>query len=382
LIFGGRLPESDTAPFFELSSLLLGNGTMDEVTQLSHLQALIHPVMTSIDAMLQSSAMVSEPATTGDRLTVKLNILAMATKGSTKPVQHLRLPYEQIMIKSIEVLSRLPNHNGLLSKFMIVMHRMVVCLEPQTFLSYMPQVMPLLVAAWKACDVEEFDAHLDMLVPFLNQLMIRFESNMFPLLDVYLIPILHHASSLWIPARELNSSHVQIPSIQTHYFSLVHHVVTHQLSTVLCSPNNLTHLGGVLLVVTAGIEQHADPAIKRRCLGIITSLMNSWLMEGGPVDLTFFISFITEKVVPSAFRCIYSPQLKPLKDANASRVVTEVAKLLYDMHMRVGPRFIQQLTVILAQSNFSRDLVQRLESVFVEGTSAQIVDKTLREFIV
>lgn len=383
LISSSQLPESDIAPFFELYSLLLGNGTLDDATQLSHLQSLMIPVLNSTQLILQSPNMLSEPGTSGDLLTIKLNFLAMSTKGTIRPVAHLQAPYEQCLTVAVEVLSTLPRHNALRCKFMIVLHRMVICLQPETFLRFMPQVMSLLVGVWKECDYDDFESHVDMLVPLLNQLMIRFEGNLFTLLDTWLYPILHLMSNMWThQPTDVATSDIQVPSLQAQYFSLIHHVVQHKLSSVLSS--QMVHLEGVLSIVALGVEEHEDPVIKKRCLGIIRALIKCWWKEDRNAlpDSSYLLNYLLERVVPAVFRCIYSSHFKP-KDANSSRVLTEVSKLLCEVYEGCGTHFTQQLTsVILPRLNFSPELIHRVGSVFRgDGVNPQAVEKVLKEFL-
>jgi len=373
----------------------------------------------------------------GDRLAQKLSFLAAGTKGSARPSPALQPTFARALASACAALQALPGHARVRNRFMVVAHRMVVVLDLDGLLTLLAPALPLLVAApdqapadapggggggsdpWDvACELDR-----EQVAALINQLAIAARLRFAPLLEPLLLPLLQRFADAIAAAVGGGASGVAdggagggaaagIPSVacavaaavgsaQRLYLSLVSHVVLNGLAPCLASPRNAPHLPTVLAAVVAGVEDTADPVVKKLCLGILLGLLAEWGPAPAPpaappavtpalppptvtpapapvpAALTHaLLSFLAETAVPAALRCLVAPTFRP-RDAYSARVVGDVAKLLWEVHRAAGllqgPAFALGFAArIAATHGFPPTAAAQLSECLGAGTVAQL----------
>ena len=274
---------------------------------------------------------------------------------------------------------------------MVIIHRMVLCLDAG-LLEYLPHALPLLIAHMASSDVDnEAQRDSEAMVQLVNQLIIKYEERLFPVLEPHLMQLLQRFIEL-MPKQPAGPGSTVPPHVgavvlglQRHYFLVVQHVVAHKLSHILLSAQQRPHLEQVLHTVLSGIIEIDDPVSRKTCLSVMVFLVKSWVPDGPKAGLDAnahgaFVGFLMEKVVPGALRSVLAPGFR-VKDAGSLRVAVEISTLLHALSSTLGPPFVQALVgEVLPALEFPADLGQQL-GVALSGPPLSEVQKVLRSCI-
>ena len=269
------------------------------------------------------------------------------------------------------------------SRFAVVIHRMVSCLEPSALVEALPAALPLLVQGMPAGDDSARD--LDIIFPLLNQLMIHVGARLVPVLDPWLLPLLAKTLELLPPPGE-SAPHVAslVAGVQRQYLALLHHVATHGLEPVLVSDANRPYLDQLLGLVVGGLAQAQDPLLKKVCLSILGALRASWLVSPPPagVDQRALVAFLAQRAVPAALATLVAPEFRP-KDANCVRLLGEVAAFVSAVDRDLAsPEFRRHLVdVALPALAFPPDLARRVGESLAGSEDGSALEATLRAAI-
>lgn len=101
----------------------------------------------------------------------------------------------------------------------------------------------------------------EALVQLLNQMIIKYESKLFPVLEPCFMQLLQKFMDL-MPKQlagpnQTGASHISamILVLQRHYFVVIQHMVSHDLAAVMLSDRNLSHLDSILTTIVTGVVE-------------------------------------------------------------------------------------------------------------------------------
>ena len=372
---------------FELAALL--GAALDPASQAQHLDALVGPVLASVQAMLaHAPALQAHAVEAGDTLAEKLVFLACSTKGSNRPQEHTEATYCRVFGAAVAVLGALPAHPAVRGKFTVVVHRMVPCVRREVlFAALAPALATLTAAPGPGLGADE-SKDLEILLPLLSQIMVHAGPEATPVLDPLLLPTLQRLIDDMAAATGDGGGDTAVPAAQVaatvggmqRQYLLFIHSIAHNTPSLLASPINAPHLSAVLLQVATAITDVSDPVIKKLCISTIAGLIAAWLPSPPPaIDVPFFTAFLDE-VAAAALGCVIAPSFRP-KDANSSRIIGEAARLLWDLYSHGGDGFLARLTAVLPAQGFPADAAQRVAASLRGATSSGPVEKAVRDAV-
>lgn len=344
-----QLQPEDTFYLFECVGLLLGKTGLAEELQANYLQQVMTPhlhSMKNILAMVSGQSSQSGQHTTvaatsleelGEMLAHSIAAMAHLSKGfGRKPpgaVQNVLLESLQVTLQVLEALS---SQEPIRNKSMVMVQRMIACLDSSLILPAVPRILSTLIPSCTADDVT-------FVAQVMNQVCIKFKSQegaAAAALDAALLPFMRQCQAL-MPRHAKQDTHPTTgvpPHLQTEQlaiqklsFGVVEHMVTNNATAVLLSPNNAGSLESVLRMIANGaVHVTMDPVIRKTCLHIFRELVEQWVVQKQAPDVCRYglLTILFQTVLPGTLAAFVDPSFDE-RDAQQYRIVADFAKLLY-----------------------------------------------------
>ena len=331
-----ELRPDDTLYLFECMGVLLGKTGVDAVQQQQYITELLTPHVHSIEKILATPNLGSDPEYYGDLLSSSVSAITHLSKGFSKPVEGVKSVLLETVGVSLRVLEAVPTNESVRSKSMVFLQRMIQCVgEP--VLQSVPNFLASLIPH---CTTED----VIFVSQIFNQVCIRFKAEACEVLDDFLLPFLNKCQSL-VPAAEHDSGsgippHLRTEqlSIQKLSFSVLQHIVSHKATAILISSANAGAFESVLQTMRDGAVYVQDPIIKRTCTKFFRELLEQWEPQCSDGETGSrkmfrhgFITFTSERFVPDVFDSMKSSAFN-IRDAMQIRVVSEIALILRTFH--------------------------------------------------
>ena len=348
-----QLRSEDTLNLFETIGLLLGKTGVDPSEQQRYLTQVMTPHIRSIEQVLDRIDEVArDPDTYGEILSSSIAAIAALTKGFKRPEESVQLVLLETMHFAVKVLEALPNVEAVRNKTMVLMQRLIQCLDEKVA-PVMPRLLHLLILQCTQEDV------LDV-AQLYNQLSIKFKERSIPLIDAALLPFLQKCYSL---ARDASTSTdgtaattaphqlTEQLSIQKLTYMVLNNIASNQASGVLYTATNLPHLEGILQSMSEGATRVEDVAMKKHCLVFFKEVLEKWVAPGmdppaPPGVVQGFVHFVHSVLMPGVFESFVRSTFS-VQDANQWRCVLEVAAILDILRQEVPDIYQQEVLVEL-----------------------------------
>ena len=361
------LRPDDTLYLFETMGLLLGKTGLPATDQQRYLTAVMTPHVQSMERVLTAAApggrLQRDVEHYGPVLSGSIAALAYLSKGfsnSNKQQQQaaneVKVVLSETLHITLTVLEALPNSEDVRNKSMVLLQRMIQCVG-RNVLPAAAKFLPVLVAHCESDDIL-------FVSQVFNQLCIKFKREAVPVIDGSLLPFLHKCSSL-VPTQDEVAPggpdsvppHLRTEqlAVQKLAFTVLQHIVTHEVTAVLVSPSNAASLETILKTMSEGAISVPDPVIRRTCIRFFRELVVQWgASNSGVVDSVYragFLSFVCQSFVPGVFQSMMMSPSFDEQDANQARVVAEFAHVLFA---------VKSTSVVVAESTIpANDLYQQ-----------------------
>jgi exportin-T len=346
------LRSEDTLNLFETIGLLLGKTGVDPAEQQRFLSQVMTPHIRSIQQVLDRKDVVAQdPDTYGEILSSSIAAIASLSKGFKRPQEPVQVVLLETLHFTVNVLEALSSVAAVRNKTMVLMQRLIQCLEEKV-VPVMPRVLHLLILQCTQEDV------LDV-AQLYNQLSIKFKERSIPLIDAALVPFLQKCYALASDASTsadgtaaTTAPHQVTEQLSIHKltYMVLNNIACNQASGVLYTPTNLPSLEGILMSMSEGATRVEDVAMKKHCLIFFKEILEKWVDPAlnprpPPSVVQGFIQFIYDVLMPDVFESFAQPTFS-VHDANNWRCVLEVAAMIdilrekvpdvYQQHMLVG----------------------------------------------
>jgi exportin-T len=357
-----QLRSDDTLNLFETIGLLLGKTGVEPSEQKRYLTQVMTPHIRSIEQVLKhKEAVVQDPETYGEMLSSSVAAIAFLSKGFKRPSE----PVQEVLLETLHfvmtVLETLPNVDAVRNKSMVLLQRLIQCLEDKV-LPIVPRFLHLVILH---CNTEDI---LDVSQLY-NQLCIKFNEKSIPAIDAALIPFLQKChvlansgtagatapdySGFVAPSMTAPHQRTEQLSIQKLSYMVLNHIVVNKATGVLYTPTHLSSLEGILQSMNEGATRVEDPAMKKTCLVFFKEVLEQWIVvgndskEANPAPATVvqgFVQFLCNILIPGVLESFAQPNFS-VSDANQWRCVLEFAALL-DLLREHAPQVYQQQVLV------------------------------------
>jgi len=354
-----ELRPDDTLYLFETIGLLLGKTGLTPLEQQRYLTLVMTPHVQSIKNVLSTPGLSSDVEAYGESLSYSIAAIAYLSKGFAKQPSN---EIQQVLIEAtniaLEVLRALPVSDAVRNKVMVFLQRMIQSIGDKVLVP-MPDFLALLIEHCTGDDIL-FVAQL------INQTSIKFKERAAPAIDAALYPFLLKCDAL---AKALSASTTvngsnnstqsstptEIPphlyteqlSIQKLAFTVLHHIVMHNVTVVLTSPTNAGNLETTFTIVKEGATVVKDPVIQRTCLKFFRELLEQWgtaaatSSNGAKAYYSGLLTFCCQSLIPGVWLIMMEPTFDE-RDAQQSRNVLEFAQMLWMIQQQHGADTIQR----------------------------------------
>lgn len=200
-----------------------------------------------------------------------------------------------------------------------------------------------------------------MFLRLLDQVVFGFKSEIQPILDSLLTPLLQRVFAGLAEPTSGTDDEIQLAELRREYLTFIQVILNNDLASVLVSEANQGAFEALIASVTAlakGVSGagHDLPA-SRLAFSVLAKMASLW---GGPDIATAgstqtssgqipqptfpgFDRFLIERFNPICWEVLRDPNFKPGTDAQAKQVVTEVAGVQQTIWMKTGDMFLQHL---------------------------------------
>eukprot|EP00934_Nitzschia_sp_Nitz4_P006653 Nitzschia sp. Nitz4//scaffold73_size107353//62684//65689//NITZ4_004323-RA/size107353-processed-gene-0.193-mRNA-1//-1//CDS//3329557485//6643//frame0 len=337
-----ELRTEDTLNLFETIGLLIGKTGLEPLEQQRYLTQVMTLHVRSIAQVLErEDAIRDDPQVHGDILANSISAIAHLSKGFKKPEE----PVQRVLLEALQITSavveRLPSVESVRNKTMVLLQRLILCLESK-ILTAVPSLLYLLTTNCTEADI------LDVAQLF-NQICIQFKEESVPVLEASLLPFLQKCH--WLaynnssssnttntqqqvqqqqqPGLQMTAPHEETEqlSIQKLSYMVLSHIAMNQATGVLLTPTVVPHLESVLQSMRQGLLVD-DYSVQRTCLMFFHHLLNKWM---GQLDANSSVRTGTIQLVCTIALeqlTILQNSPGPIQDANQYRVVLELGAVL------------------------------------------------------
>lgn len=340
-----QLRPDDALYLFETMGLLLGKTGLAPLEQQHSLTNVITPHIRSIEETLRSEHLLRDPESFGEHLSSSVAAIAYLSKGFNKAPIEVQVVLAETVSITLAVLEALPGNDRVRAKIMILLQRMIQCIGANV-LPTMPRFLQLLIGHSTTQDIQD-------VAQLFNQLCIKFKEEAISSIDPNVLPFLNKCHQL-VPSDDEVVNNGDLPphlrteqlSVKKLTFTVLQHIVTYRVSSVLLSPTNAGSLEHVLQTMSDSAIHVDDPIMKKACITFFRELVDQWVNNGSNSSDTFstFVRFVLEILVPGMVRCFLSPSFNE-KDALQARNVSEFANILFILKSRQGSEKFEQYVV-------------------------------------
>ncbi|TFK40342.1 KapM protein [Crucibulum laeve] len=226
-----------------------------------------------------------------------------------------------------------------------------------TVTSYIPSLMSNLLTHFEPSELVDF-------MNFIGLLIHKLQKDMFDVLDQLIGPLSTHITALL--SRPISGTDDQRAHVETKkaYLALLNNVMASKLQGIFTSERNSAGLEALIESMQGLAEDMSDPASQKAALTFLSRCVTLW---GQPATsgtensseqgdgLPGFETFIYQRLVPTAFRVVSSPDFN-IKDGQMVVVLHEIANLLQTICKTRGPEAYNYfISVFLPSQNWPSD---------------------------
>jgi len=332
------LRPEDTFYLFETIGLLLGTTNIPPLQQQQFMTAVISPHVQLIRSLLDNPCLTRDPNDFAEKLSNSIAAIAHLSKGFSKPTEEVQCVLVETMSISLAVLQALPDQAIIRNKTLVLLQRLVLCLGDKV-LSNIPHFLSSLIQYSTQEDIIDVSQ-------LLNQLCIKFHTSAISIINLSLKPFLLKCRALLPDNGSLSGStalsHIQLETlaIQKCIYITLQHIITHSLTPVLVSEENIGILEEIIQTMKLGAVSIAqDATLNKTCIIFFQDLFQQWARGSdatAPSTTTTtvstevqssFLNFVFADLMPAMINFILDPSFKE-RDALQARNVTEIAKFL------------------------------------------------------
>ncbi|RDW83204.1 putative exportin-T [Coleophoma crateriformis] len=199
-----------------------------------------------------------------------------------------------------------------------------------------------------------------MFLRLLDQVVYGFKTEIVPVLDSLLTPLLERVFSGLNEPVTGTDDEIQLAELRREYLTFIQIILNNNLGEVLVSGSNQgifdTLITSVTTLARTVSNGTGNLAASRLAFSVLTRMADLW---GGPDIAALgtppaatgtpnplfpgFDRFLMERFNPVCWEVLRQPGFDPLRDAQAKQVLTEVAGLEQTIYLKTGNAFIEHL---------------------------------------
>ncbi|KAG9141005.1 hypothetical protein Leryth_012587 [Lithospermum erythrorhizon] len=332
----------DGSHIFEAIGLLIGMEEVPLEKQSKYLSALLTPLCQQVEVSLESTKTPS-PANTANIQQIIMAINALSKGFSERLVTASRpaigLMFKQTLDVLLQILVVFPKIDPLRSKVTSFIHRMVEILGTSVF-PYLPKALEQLLT-------ESQPKELAALLVLLNQLICKFSTAVNDILEEVYPTIAGRIFNVLprdvIPSGPggVTEEIRELEELQRLFFTFLHVIATHGLSSVFLSPSSRGYLEPTMQLLLYTSCNHKEITVRKACVQIFIRLIKDWCTRpNGEETVPGFQNFVIEAFAMNC--CLYSVLDKSFefRDANTLVLFGEIVLAQRTMYEKFGNDFL------------------------------------------
>ncbi|THH00220.1 hypothetical protein EW026_g2257 [Hermanssonia centrifuga] len=197
-----------------------------------------------------------------------------------------------------------------------------------------PPLMANLLAHFEPTELIDF-------MNFIGQLVHRLQEELYDVLDQLIGPLSAHINNLL--SQPVTGTDDQVTHVDTKkaYLTLLNTIMSSKLHGIFTSERNGSQLEGLLGSMQRLAEDTSDPSSQKTAVQFLSRCVSIWAQptmsngDGQSQGLPGFERFVYERLVPSTFSVLSSPQFN-IKDGQMLVVLNEICNFLQNISKARG----------------------------------------------
>lgn len=336
----------DGSHIFEAIGLLIGMEDVPLEKQTDYLSALLTPLCQQVEASLLK-ANIQNPGDSPSKISnieqIIMAINALSKGFSERLVTSSRpgigLMFKQTLDVLLQILVVYPKIESLRSKVTSFIHRMVETLGTNV-LPYLPKALEQLLAEMEPKQMMEFLVLLNQLICKFNVSIRNILDDAYPAVASRIFSVLPRDGFPTGPGSNTEEIR-ELQELQRTFYTFLHVIATHDLSSVFLSPKSRSFLDPMMLLLLHTCCNHKDITVRKACVQIFIRLIKDWSSRSqGEEKVPGFQKFVIETFATNC--CLYSVLDKSfnLRDANTLILFGEIVTAQKVMYEKFGRDFL------------------------------------------
>nr|XP_043615501.1 exportin-T isoform X2 [Erigeron canadensis] len=343
----------DGSHIFEAIGLLIGMEDVPLEKQTEYLSSLLTPLCQQVEILIASSRGLNSEESLSKIVNIQQIIMAInaLSKGFSERLVTASRPAIGLMFKQtldvlLQILVIFPKVETLRSKVTSFIHRMVETLGSSVF-PYLPQALEQLLAESEPKELVGFIVLLNQLICKFNTSVQDILENVYPVIAAKIFSILPRDTIPSGPGSNTEEIR-ELQDLQRTFYTFLHVVTTHDLSSVFLSPKGRVYLDSMMQLLLFTSCNHKDLVVRKACVQIFIKLIKDWCTRPfGEEKVPGFQSFVIEAFATNC--CLYSVLDKSFEFRDASTKLlhrstmalnrkrnAKNAQLLQPLHVLIG----------------------------------------------
>ncbi|KAJ7951504.1 exportin-T [Quillaja saponaria] len=239
----------------------------------------------------------------------------------------------------LQVLVVFPKIEPLWSKVTSFIHRMVETLGASVF-PYLPKALVQLLADSEPNEMVAFLVLLNQLICKFNTLVHDILEELFPAIAVRIFSTIPRDALPSDPGT-VTEEICELQELQRTFYTFLHVIATHDLSSVFLSPKSRVYLDPVMQLLLNSSCSHEDILVRKACVQIFIRLIKDWCAGTyGEEKVPGFQSFVIEAFATNC--CLYSVLDRTFEfhDSNTLVLFGEIVLAQKIMYEKFGDDFL------------------------------------------
>lgn len=336
----------DGSHIFEAIGLLIGMEEVPLGKQSEYLSALLTPLCQQVEvALLNAKVQNAEESPTKianiQQIIMAINALS---KGFSERLVTASRPgigamFKQTLDVLLQILVVFPKIETLRSKVTSFIHRMVDTLGASVF-PYLPKALEQLLAESEPKELLGFMLLLNQLICKFNAAVGDIMDEVYPAIAGRMFNILPRDPLPLGPGGN-NEEIRELQELQRTFYTFLHVIATHDLSSVFLSPKSRVYLDPMMQLLLSTSCSHKDILVRKACVQIFIRLIKDWSARPyGEEKVPGFQNFVIEAFATNC--CLYSVLDKSFefRDANTLILFGEIVLAQKVMYEKFGNDFL------------------------------------------
>jgi len=261
-----------------------------------------------------------------------MSAIAMFSKAFKQATPEAIGPFKETLDLEIQALNLLPINEEIRAKVTLFLHRMIESMQRDIF-PFLPGALSRMM------EVNPSPQSLTSLVRLVNQLISRFKSEIFDLIDTILVKLIQYLFEFYKQIDDLSDQ----KELQRFYFLFLQSIVLNNMSDVFFTDRNRNNIMQIYTTIIEGCLGNSTDSLKniKVCFTILNEICTTWPSKIDSFDQ--LVPSIADACLKFQFGSNYD-----MREGETIQVLVVVSRIQRRLCPKYAQVFIQKMQSIPA----------------------------------